>query len=110
MRVKQPVFEMNFIKDRLRFWESKTRVATNLHAQIPLPRLDSDLTKLAAMFVLAMISTAVILPQIIKLPTKTQSVATVTRIFPNPKNLNKFTGILLFAVAVAAVTEKDWRR
>lgn len=78
---------------------------------LPLPLLKlGDTTKLITMFLVASIATALILPRVIggiKVPTARPAIAMN---LPNHKTANRIFWVLVSAAAIAAITEKDWRK
>lgn len=79
---------------------------------LPLPKL-GDTQKLILMFLVASITTALILPLIIGeiKVSKVSNASPAIRInLPNNKTANRVFGVLVSAAVIAAITEKDWRK
>ena len=86
------------------------------YGQIPLPVPTlGDKKKLILMFLVASITTALILPKIIggikvsKVST-TRPKPAIKISLPNNKIANRIFGVLVGAAVIAAITEKDWRK
>ncbi|MEG4916319.1 hypothetical protein [Microcoleus sp. B7-D4] len=76
---------------------------------LPLPKL-GDTTKLILMFLVASITTALILPRVIGGIKVSTARPAITMNLPNNKTVNRIFWVLVSAAVIAAITEKDWRK
>lgn len=76
---------------------------------LPLPKL-GDTKKLILMFLVASITTALILPKVIAGIKVSTARPAITMNLPNNKTVNKIFWLLVSAGVIAAITEKDWRK
>lgn len=106
-----------FVKSKLQTPPApKALPQTSQYGQVPLPlpKLD-DNKKLILMFLVASITTALILPKVIA-GIKVSKVSTtrpkpaITINLPNNKTANRIFWLLVSAAVIAAITEKDWRK
>lgn len=76
---------------------------------LPLPKL-GETTKLIVMFLVASITTALILPRVIGGIKVSTARPTITINVANNKTANRIFWVLVSAAVIAAITEKDWRK
>ncbi|MCC3595787.1 MULTISPECIES: hypothetical protein [unclassified Microcoleus] len=102
---------VTFVKSKLQKLQAPTPAPTPQYGQVPLPLPKLRNTqKLILMFLVASITTALILPQIIG-RIKVSNARPAIRInLPNNKTANRVFGVLVSAAVIAAITEKDWRK
>ena len=106
-----------FVKSKLQTKQvPKAPPQTPQYGQIPLPVPTlGDKKKLILMFLVASITTALILPKVIS-GIKVSKVSTtrpkpaIKISLPNNKTANRIFGVLVSAAVIAAITEKDWRK
>ncbi|MEG4535383.1 hypothetical protein [Microcoleus sp. D2_18a_D3] len=76
---------------------------------LPLPKL-GDTTKLIVLFLVASITTALMLPRVIGGIKVSTARPAITMNLANHKTVNRIFWVLVSAAAIAAITEKDWRK
>ncbi|MEG3904807.1 hypothetical protein QUB19_23655 [Microcoleus sp. B4-C5] len=76
---------------------------------LPLPQL-GDTTKLIVLFLVASITTALMLPRVIGGIKVSTARPAITMNLGNQKTVNRIFWVLVSAAAIAAITEKDWRK
>lgn len=102
---------VSFVKSKLQKLQAPTPAQTPQYGQVPLPRPKlGDTKKLILMFLVASITTALILPKIIAGIKVSTAGPGITINLPNNKTANRVFWLLVSAAVIAAITEKDWRK
>lgn len=99
------------VKLKLQKLQAPPPAPTQKYGQVPLPLPKlGNTTKLIVMFLVASITTALMLPRVIGGIKVSTARPAITMKLPNHRTVNRIFWLLVSAAAIAAITEKDWRK